>query len=83
MKEAYHHHLLREASFRRAEGPPGRYAQCADSAGRDGGSAGGCNRKGFKMIIDGQLDDLPEQAFYMRGGIEEAQEATEKMAAVV
>jgi F-type H+-transporting ATPase subunit beta len=24
------------------------------------------------MILDGQLDDLPEQAFYMVGGIEEA-----------
>jgi F-type H+/Na+-transporting ATPase subunit beta len=28
--------------------------------------------KGFKMILDGQLDDLPEQAFYMVGTIEEA-----------
>jgi F-type H+/Na+-transporting ATPase subunit beta len=28
--------------------------------------------KGFKMIIDGKLDDLPEQAFYMVGTIEEA-----------
>ncbi|MCU0665629.1 MAG: F0F1 ATP synthase subunit beta [Candidatus Omnitrophica bacterium] len=30
--------------------------------------------KGVKMIIDGALDDLPEQAFYMVGSIEEAQE---------
>jgi F-type H+-transporting ATPase subunit beta len=28
--------------------------------------------KGFKMIIDGKLDDVPEQAFYMVGTIEEA-----------
>ena len=30
-----------------------------------------------------QLDELPEQAFYMRGGIEEAIAAAEKMAAAV
>ena len=30
--------------------------------------------KGFAKIISGQLDDLPEQAFYMVGAIEEAQE---------
>jgi len=30
--------------------------------------------KGFRMILDGKLDDLPEQAFYMVGGIEEAEE---------
>jgi len=30
--------------------------------------------KGFRMIIDGKLDDLPEQAFYMVGTIEEAME---------
>jgi len=28
--------------------------------------------KGIKMIIEGKLDDLPEQAFYMVGTIEEA-----------
>ncbi|MGC8878973.1 MAG: F0F1 ATP synthase subunit beta [Anaerolineae bacterium] len=27
--------------------------------------------RGFKMILDGELDDIPEQAFYMRGGIDE------------
>ena len=26
----------------------------------------------FKMIVNGELDDLPEQAFYMVGPIEEA-----------
>jgi F-type H+-transporting ATPase subunit beta len=30
--------------------------------------------RGFKMIVDGELDDVPEQAFYMAGGIEEVQE---------
>src|SRR5687768_17462322 len=30
--------------------------------------------KGFKMIVSGELDDLPEQAFYMVGPIEEAVE---------
>ncbi|PWH12723.1 MAG: F0F1 ATP synthase subunit beta, partial [Ardenticatenia bacterium] len=28
--------------------------------------------RGFKMILDGELDDIPEQAFYMKGGIDEA-----------
>ena len=35
--------------------------------------------RGFKMIADGELDQLPEQAFYMVGGIEEAQEQGEKL----
>jgi len=37
--------------------------------------------KGFKEIIEGKHDDLPEAAFYMVGGIEEAQEKAEKIAA--
>ena len=28
--------------------------------------------KGFKVIVDGEYDQLPEQAFYMVGAIEEA-----------
>jgi F-type H+-transporting ATPase subunit beta len=28
--------------------------------------------KGFNMVLEGQLDDLPEQAFYLVGDIEEA-----------
>ena len=28
--------------------------------------------KGFKMILNGELDDLPEQAFYLVGDIDEA-----------
>jgi F-type H+-transporting ATPase subunit beta len=27
--------------------------------------------RGFKMILDGKLDDIPEQAFYMKGNIDE------------
>ena len=32
-------------------------------------------------IVDGEYDDLPEAAFYMVGGIEEAVEKAQKMAA--
>jgi F-type H+-transporting ATPase subunit beta len=35
--------------------------------------------RGFKEILDGKHDDLPEQAFYMVGGIDEAVEAAKKM----
>jgi len=38
---------------------------------------------GFKEMVDGKLDDLPEQAFYMVGNIDEAKEAAEKMKAGV
>ena len=37
--------------------------------------------KGFNMIIDGELDHLPEQAFYLQGGIEMVKEAGEKLLA--
>jgi len=36
---------------------------------------------GFKELIEGKHDDLPEQAFYMVGTIEQAREKAEKMAA--
>src|SRR6187399_367561 len=36
--------------------------------------------KGFKAIVEGKHDDLPEQAFYMVGTIEEATAKAEKMA---
>jgi F-type H+-transporting ATPase subunit beta len=36
--------------------------------------------KGFKKIIDGECDDIPEQAFYMVGGIEDVYEAAKKLA---
>jgi len=48
-------------------GSPGRYVKLADTI------------KGFKEIVEGKHDDLPEQAFYMVGGIEEAQEKAAKM----
>jgi F-type H+-transporting ATPase subunit beta len=48
-------------------GQPGRYVKLADTI------------KGFKEIVDGKHDELPEQAFYMVGGIEEAQEKAAKM----
>jgi F-type H+-transporting ATPase subunit beta len=35
--------------------------------------------KGFKRIVAGELDDLPEQAFYMKGGIEEVIEHGERL----
>ena len=34
--------------------------------------------RGFREILDGKHDDLPEQAFMMVGTIEEAREAIEK-----
>jgi F-type H+-transporting ATPase subunit beta len=36
--------------------------------------------EGFKQILTGQHDDLPEQAFYMVGSIEEAKEQAKKLA---
>ena len=38
--------------------------------------------RGFKEIVEGKHDDLPEQAFYMVGTIEEVREKAEKIAAV-
>src|SRR5215469_11636228 len=37
--------------------------------------------RGFQEILDGKYDDLPEQAFFLKGGIEEVVEAAEKMKA--
>jgi F-type H+-transporting ATPase subunit beta len=37
--------------------------------------------RGFKEIIEGKHDDIPEQAFYMKGGIEEVLQEAEKMKA--
>jgi F-type H+/Na+-transporting ATPase subunit beta len=34
--------------------------------------------RGFKMLVEGELDDLPEQAFYMAGGIDEVIERAKK-----
>jgi F-type H+-transporting ATPase subunit beta len=41
-------------------GSPGKYVSLEDTI------------KGFKMVLTGQLDDLPEQAFYLVGNIDEA-----------
>jgi F-type H+-transporting ATPase subunit beta len=38
--------------------------------------------RGFKEIIEGKHDDLPEQAFYMVGGIDEAVAKAERLAAM-
>lgn len=37
--------------------------------------------KGFKKILNGDLDHIPEMAFYMVGGIEEVVAGAEKLAA--
>lgn len=37
--------------------------------------------RGFKEILEGKHDDLPEQAFYMVGSIEQAREKAQQMAA--
>jgi F-type H+-transporting ATPase subunit beta len=48
-------------------GQPGRYVKIEDTV------------RGFKEILDGKHDDLPEAAFYMIGGIEEAVEKAKKL----
>src|SRR6476469_8810352 len=49
-------------------GSPGKYVALKDTI------------RGFKMIVEGECDHLPEQAFYMVGGIEEAFEKAKKIA---
>jgi F-type H+-transporting ATPase subunit beta len=49
-------------------GFPGKYVKLADTI------------KGFKEILEGKHDDIPEQACYMVGTIEEARANAEKMA---
>jgi F-type H+/Na+-transporting ATPase subunit beta len=48
-------------------GSPGKYVKLEDTI------------KGFKMILSGELDELPEQAFYLVGDINEAIAKAEKM----
>src|SRR5512132_705523 len=48
-------------------GIPGKYVPLAD------------NIRSFKMIVDGDLDHLPEQAFYMVGAIEEVLEQAKNL----
>jgi len=35
--------------------------------------------KAFKEVIEGKYDDLPEDAFYMRGGIDEVVKASAEL----
>jgi F-type H+-transporting ATPase subunit beta len=49
-------------------GNPGKYVKLADTI------------RGFKEIVEGKHDDLPEQAFYMVGTMEEAVEKAKKIA---
>ena len=37
--------------------------------------------RSFQEIVDGKMDDIPEQAFYMKGSIDEVLEEAEKMKA--
>jgi F-type H+-transporting ATPase subunit beta len=48
-------------------GIKGKYVKLADTI------------KGFKMLVDGSLDDVPEQAFYMVGTIDEAIEKSKQI----
>jgi F-type H+-transporting ATPase subunit beta len=48
-------------------GRAGRYVKIEDTI------------RGFKEIVEGKHDDVPEQAFYMAGGIDEVLEQAEKM----
>src|SRR5689334_13977116 len=47
---------------------PGKFVQIEDTV------------RSFKAVVDGEYDHLPEQAFYMVGGIEEAVEKAKKLA---
>jgi len=48
-------------------GTPGRFVKLSDTI------------KGFKMIVEGEMDEVPEQAFYMVGAIEEVFEKAERL----
>ena len=48
-------------------GAPGKYVSLADTV------------RGFREVVEGKHDDLPEQAFYMVGGIEEAVEKAQRL----
>ena len=50
-------------------GRPGRYVHLEDTV------------KGFRRLVDGELDHIPEQAFYMAGGIDDVEKNAEKMSA--
>jgi F-type H+-transporting ATPase subunit beta len=48
-------------------GNPGRYVRIADTV------------RSFKMIVEGEMDDYPEQAFYMCGSIEDVFEKAKQL----
>ena len=48
-------------------GTPGKFVKLEDTI------------KGFKSIVDGEYDDLPESAFYLVGTIDEAIEKAKKI----
>src|SRR4029079_5876549 len=48
-------------------GKPGKYVKREETI------------KGFKMIVDGEMDEIPEQAFYMVGAINEVFEKAESL----
>jgi len=48
-------------------GSPGKYVSLKDTI------------KGFRMIVEGECDNIPEQAFYMVGPIEEAIEKAKSL----
>ncbi|PLX66248.1 MAG: F0F1 ATP synthase subunit beta [Denitrovibrio sp.] len=50
-------------------GTPGKYVPLKETV------------KAFKSVLDGEVDDLPEQAFYMVGGLDEVREAAERIKA--
>jgi F-type H+-transporting ATPase subunit beta len=50
-------------------GRPGKYVKLADTV------------ESFERVVKGEFDHLPEQAFYMQGGIEEVAENAAKVAA--
>ncbi len=50
-------------------GIPGRYVKIEDTV------------RSFKEVLEGKHDDIPEQAFYLKGSIEDVLEAAEKMKA--
>jgi F-type H+-transporting ATPase subunit beta len=50
-------------------GAPGKYVELKDTI------------KGFRDLVDGKYDDIPEQAFYLVGTIEEALEKAKELAA--
>ena len=47
-------------------GTPGKYVEVKDTV------------RSFKEIVDGKCDDIPEQAFYMQGGLDDVRAAAEQ-----